>query len=413
MKFFLFLFFAITPVSQSQHETAPVVRTGIDVLVENNFSILKGKRVGLITNPTGVTAGLVSAVDVFAHSNQIKLVALFGPEHGVRGDASAGSRVDSYIDSATGIPVYSLYGKTTKPTAEMLKGIDVLVYDIQDIGVRSYTYINTMAKAMAAAAEHGIEFVILDRPNPLTGNTIEGNVLDTKFKSFVGMFPIPYVYGMTCGELATMLNNEGWLEGRRKCKLTVVTMQGWKRSMWWEDTGLQWVPTSPHIPNAATALFCAATGIIGELDGLSVGVGYTLPFQLVGATWIDAAQLAQELNGKNIPGVYFRPIIYTPFYGAMQGKQVNGVQIYLLDRSEVNLVSLQLYIVQMINELYPARDVFVHSDSSRIKMFDNVMGTDAVRIALEKKVPAAVIIADWKKEVDAFVPLRNKYLLYE
>jgi uncharacterized protein YbbC (DUF1343 family) len=160
-------------------------------------------------------------------------------------------------------------------------------------------------------------------------------------------------------------------------------------------------------------LFCAATGIIGELDGLSVGVGYTLPFQLVGATWIDAAQLAQELNGKNIPGVYFRPIIYTPFYGAMQGKQVNGVQIYLLDRSEVNLVSLQLYIVQMINELYPARDVFVHSDSSRIKMFDNVMGTDAVRIALEKKVPAAVIIADWKKEVDAFVPLRNKYLLYE
>jgi uncharacterized protein YbbC (DUF1343 family) len=413
MKFFLFLLFAITPVSLSQLEIVPVVRTGIDVLVENNFSILKGKRVGLITNPTGVTAGLVSAVDVFAHSNQIKLVALFGPEHGVRGDASAGSRVDSYIDSATGIPVYSLYGKTTKPTAEMLNGIDVLVYDIQDIGIRSYTYINTMAKAMAAAAEHGIEFVILDRPNPLTGNTIEGNVLDTKFKSFVGMFPIPYVYGMTCGELATMLNNEGWLEGRRKCKLTVVTMQGWKRSMWWEDTGLQWVPTSPHIPNAATALFCAATGIIGELDGLSVGVGYTLPFQLVGATWIDAAQLAQELNGKNIPGVYFRPIIYTPFYGAMQGKQVNGVQIYLLDRSEVNLVSLQLYIVQMINELYPARDVFVHSDSSRIKMFDNVMGTDAVRIALEKKVPAAVIIADWKKEVDAFVPLRNKYLLYE
>ena len=413
MKFFLFLFLTITPVSQSQHETVPVVRTGIDVLIESNFSTLKGKRVGLITNPTGVTAGLVSAVDVFAHSNQFTLVALFGPEHGVRGDASAGSRVDSYIDSATGIPVYSLYGKTTKPTAEMLKGIDVLVYDIQDIGIRSYTYINTMAKAMAAAAEHGIEFVILDRPNPLTGNTIEGNVLNTKFKSFVGMFPIPYVYGMTCGELGTMLNNEGWLEGRRKCKLTVVTMQGWKRSMWWEDTGLQWVPTSPHVPNAATALFCAATGIIGELDGLSVGVGYTLPFQLVGATWIDAAQLAQELNGKNIPGVYFRPIIYTPFYGAMQGKQVNGVQIYLLDRSEVNLVSLQFYIVQTINELYPARDVFVHSDSSRTKMFDNVMGTDAVRIALEKRVPAAVIIAGWKKEVDAFLPLRNKYLLYE
>ncbi len=413
MKVFPFLFFAITSASQSQFETAPVVRTGIDVLIENNFSALKGKRVGLITNPTGVTSGLASAVDVFAHSNQVTLVALFAPEHGVRGDAAAGSRIDSYVDSATGIPVYSLYGKTMKPTAEMLKGIDVLVYDIQDIGIRSYTYINTMAKAMAAAAEHGIEFVVLDRPNPLTGIRIEGDVLDTKFKSFVGMFPIPYVYGMTCGELAAMLNSEGWLEGGRKCKLNVIAMEGWRRSMWWEDTGLQWVPTSPHIPNAATALFCAATGIIGELDGLSVGIGYTLPFQLVGATWIDAAQLARELNGINIPGVYFRPCMYTPFYGAMQGKQVNGVQLYLLDRSKVDLVNLQVYIVQAIDALYPARNVFEHSDSSRIKMFDNVMGTDAVRIALKQKVPAAAIITGWKKEVDAFMPLRKKYLLYE
>ena len=413
MKFFLFLFFAITSVSHSQHEPSPGVRTGVDVLIENNFSLLKGKRVGLITNPTGVTADLVSAIDVFARSHQITLVALFGPEHGVRGDAAAGNRVDSYVDSATGLPVYSLYGKTTKPTAEMLKGIDVLVYDIQDIGIRSYTYINTMAKAMAAAAEHGIEFVVLDRPNPLNGNAVEGNVLDMKFKSFVGMFPIPYVYGMTCGELATMLNDEGWLEGGRKCKLHVVAMEGWKRSMWWEDTGLQWVPTSPHIPTAATALFCAATGIIGELDGLSVGVGYTLPFQLVGATWIDAALLAHELNSKNIPGVYFRPTVYTPFYGAMQGKQVNGVQLYLLDRTAAHLVGLQVYIVQAINALYPARDVFVHSDSSRIKMFDNVMGTDAVRLRLEQKVPAVAIIADWKKDVDAFMPLRKKYLLYE
>jgi len=413
MKFFLFLFFAISFASLAQHQPTPVVKTGIDVLVENNFSILKGKRVGLITNPTGATGSLISAVDVFAHSNEVKLVALFGPEHGVRGDVAAGGRVDSYIDSATGIPVYSLYGKTTKPTAEMLKEVDVLVYDIQDIGVRSYTYINTMAKAMAAAAEHGIEFVILDRPNPLTGKKIEGNILDLKFKSFVGMFPIPYVYGMTCGELGTLLNNEGWLEGGRRCKLTVVAMEGWRRSMWWEDTGLQWVPTSPHIPNAATALFCAATGIIGELEGLNVGVGYTMPFQLVGAPWIDASRLAHALNSKNLPGVHFRPIFYTPFYGAMQGKQVNGIQIHLVDRTEVNLVNLQIYVVQAINELYPAEDVFVRSDSSRIRMFDNVMGTDAVRTALEKKVPAAAIISDWEKQVDSFMPIRKKYLLYE
>ncbi|MGA7160995.1 MAG: DUF1343 domain-containing protein [Bacteroidota bacterium] len=412
MKFFLFLFFAVSSASQSQDQLKPVVKTGIDVLVESNFSILKGKRVGLITNPTGVTGGLVSAVDVFAHSRELKLVALFAPEHGVRGDFAAGTRVDSYVDSATGVPVYSLYGKTTKPTAEMVRGVDALVYDIQDIGVRSYTYINTMAKAMAAASENGIEFVVLDRPNPLTGNEIEGNVLDTKFKSFVGMFPIPYVYGLTCGELATLLNDEGWLEGGRKCKLNVVMMEGWKRSMWWEDTGLQWVPTSPHIPNAATALFCAATGIIGELDGLSVGIGYTLPFQLVGAPWIDAQSLAQTLNNKKIAGAYFRPVTYTPFYGAMQGRQVNGVQIYIVNRDKVNLIGLQLYIVQAINELYPAKDVFVHSDSSRIRMFDNVIGTDSVRIALENKVPAGTIISGWKNEVNTFLSIRKKYLLY-
>jgi uncharacterized protein YbbC (DUF1343 family) len=176
---------------------------------------------------------------------------------------------------------------------------------------------------------------------------------------------------------------------------------------------LQWVPTSPHIPNAATALFCAATGILGELDGVSIGIGYTLPFQLVGAPWIDAAQLAHELNGINIPGVYFRSTIYTPFYGAMQGKPVNGVQIHLLDRSKVNLVSLQFYIVQAIDGLYPAKDVFVHSDSLRIKMFDNVMGTNAARIALQQKVPVAAILAGWKKEVDSFMAIRNRYLLYE
>jgi len=412
-KFFFFLILAATAASQTPHEPAPAVRTGIDVLVENDFSILKGKRVGLITNPTGVTAGLISAADIFSHADQLKLVALFGPEHGIRGDAVAGSRIDSYIDSATGVPVYSLYGKTTKPTGEMLKGIDVLVYDIQDIGVRSYTFISTMANAMSAAAEHNIEFVVLDRPDPLTGNKVEGNVLDPKFKSFVGLFPIPYVYGMTCGELASLLNNEGWLEGGKKCKLAVVTMEGWNRSMWWEDTGLQWIPTSPHIPFAATALFCAATGIIGELEGLNVGVGYTMPFQVVGAPWVDGKALARTLNSKYIAGVHFRPVVYTPFYGPMQGKQVNGVEIHLMDREQADLVNIQLYILQAIDEFYPDRDILSHSDSSRVRMFDRVMGTDAVRIALEQKVPVPTIVAEWKREVEAFLPIRKKYLLYE
>ena len=401
------------PQSQPPPRSKHVVKTGIDVLIENNFSPLTGRRVGLITNPTGVTNMLVSTVDVFARAKAFKLVALYGPEHGVRGDVAAGGHIESYTDSATGIPVYSLYGKTQKPTPEMLKGVDVLVYDIQDIGSRSYTYINTMAVAMEAAAENNIDFVVLDRPNPLTGNKIEGNILDMNYKSFVGMFPIPYVYGMTCGELAALLNGEGWLATGKACKLMVVTMKGWNRSMWWEDTGLEWVPTSPHIPNAATALFYAGTGILGELDAVNIGVGYTLPFQLVGAPWIDASRFAQSLNAKKIAGVYFRPISYRPFYTAMQGKQVNGVQIYILDREKLNLVNLQLQIIQVMNELYPARSIFALSDSSRNQMFDKVMGTNSVRLDLEKKTPVEKIVWRWNNEVEVFKSIRKKYLLYE
>jgi uncharacterized protein YbbC (DUF1343 family) len=412
---FLVLTFAlaVTIHAQPQPRPTPVIKTGIDVLVERNFSLLSGKRVGLITNPSGVTNTLVSTVDILARATDFKLIALYGPEHGVRGDVAAGRRVDSTTDSVTGIPVYSLYGKLTKPTPEMLKGVDVLVYDIQDIGVRSYSYISTMAASMEAAAANNIEFIVLDRPDPLTGNKIEGNILEKKYKSFVGMFPIPYVYGMTCGELATLLNDEGWLEGGKRCRLTVVKMNGWKRSMWWEDTGLQWVPTSPHIPNAPTALFCAATGILGELDAVNIGVGYTLPFQIVGTPWIDASRFAQMLNAKKIAGLFFRPITYTPFYAAMQGKQVKGVQIHILDREKANLVNVQLTIAQTLAELNHGKSIFAMSDSSRIKMFDKVMGTDAVRLALESNVPVEQIVSRWGKDIDRFIAIRKKYLMYE
>lgn len=394
-------------------QNTPVVKTGIDVLIENHFDILKGKRIGLITNPTGVTGRLESTVDVLAKAKDVKLVALFGPEHGVRGDAEAGATVESYIDSATGVPVYSLYGKTRKPTPEMLKNIDALVYDIQDIGSRSYTFINTMAYGMEAAAENNIEFIVLDRPDPLTGNKIEGNVLDTAFKSFVGMFPIPYVYGMTCGELATMINKEGWLEGGKKCNLTVVKMKGWKRSMWWDETGLPWVPTSPHIPNSETALYYAATGITGELDAVNIGVGYTMPFQLFGTPWIEQNKLAEILNAMNLSGIHFRPMTYVPFYGNMKGMQVHGVQIYFLDRNEVNLVATQFYIVEALYRLYPDKDIFTMSDHSRLAMFDKVMGTDSVRRALMNHVPVNTIMTEWRKDIADFLPLRKKYLLYE
>lgn len=389
------------------------IQTGIDVIEGMNFAPLKNKRIGLITNPTGISSTFASSVDIFARSKNVTLTALYGPEHGVRGDVTAGAKIDSYVDPVTGVPVHSLYGKTRKPTPEMLKNVDVLVYDIQDIGSRSYTYINTMALAMEAAAENNIDFIVLDRPNPLSGNRVEGNILDLNFRSFVGQYPIPYVYGMTCGELATMLNDEGWLEGGKKCRLTVIPMKNWKRRMLWEDTGLPWVPTSPHIPNALNAIHYSANGIIGELETVNIGVGYTMPFQLIGAEWIDAQQFADALNAKKLDGVYFRPLSYKPYYGKQQGKQLQGVQIHVTNAAAVNLTNLNLFILEELIRSYPANNPFVLADSARNAMFDKVMGTDVVRKKLMAGVSATDIIASWKKEIDQFMKIRKKYLLYD
>lgn len=388
------------------------VQTGIEILADSGFAQLSGKRVGLITNPTGISSDFRSTIDILASAKNLTLVALFGPEHGVRGDVPAGGSIESYTDQTTGLPVYSLYGKTRKPTSEMLKNIDVLVYDIQDIGSRSYTYINTMAYAMEAAAEHNIEFVVLDRPNPLNGSRVEGNVLDMKFRSFVGQYPIPYVYGMTCGEFATMVNEEGWLNEKKKCKLTVIKMSNWKRWMHWENTHLPWVPTSPHIPNALNAIHYSTCGILGELEIVNIGVGYTMPFQLIGAEWINGIQFAEALNAKNLPGVYFRPMSYKPFYGRQQGNQLHGVQIHITDKSKVNLTNLNLYIIETVIKLYPDKNPFVLADSNRIAMFDKVMGTDEVRKSLMQGISASSIIASWQKGIDEFMNLRKKYLLY-
>ena len=250
----LILLFILVQVSHSQ------VKTGIEVLADREFDLLKGKRVGLVTNPTGVDAGLRSTIDIL-HEN-VNLTALFGPEHGVRGDFSAGDHVGDQVDAKTGIPVYSLYGSTRKPSREMLENVDVIVYDIQDIGTRSYTYISTMGLVMEAAAEFDKEVVILDRPNPLGGVRVEGPLVEDGFHSFVSQYSIPYVYGLTCGELARLLNGEGMLEGGKRCNLQVVPMEGWSREMPFGECGLPWVPTSPHIPDYHTAYFYPTTGII-------------------------------------------------------------------------------------------------------------------------------------------------------
>lgn len=279
------------------------IKTGIEVLKSQNFKVLEGKRVGLITNPTGVDNNLVSDVDILAAAPNVNLVALYGPEHGVRGNAHAGDAVGDDKDPVTGLPVYSLYGKTRKATPEMLKDVDVLVYDIQDNGCRSFTYISTMGLAMEAAAENGKEFVVLDRPNPLTGNKIEGNLTEDDCISFVSQFKIPYIYGLTCGELATYINENGLLKNGVKCKLTVVKMKGWKRNMDYEKTGLQWIPSSPHVPHGNSSFYYPVSGIVGEFGYVSIGVGYTIPFEMFGAPWIKADELADAMNALNLPGV--------------------------------------------------------------------------------------------------------------
>lgn len=391
--------------------TAQNIKTGLEALKSQNFKVLEGKRVGLITNPTGFDNNLKSTVDVLFEAKNVKLVALFGPEHGVRGDVHAGDKVENMNDPKTGLPVYSLYGKTRKATPEMLKDIDVLVYDIQDIGSRSFTYISTMGLAMEAAAENNIEFVVLDRPNPLGGNKVEGNLAEEGFISFVSQFKIPYIYGLTCGELAVMLNEENMLG--KKCKLTVVKMEGWKRSMTFEQTGLQWVPSSPHIPQPISAIAYPISGILGELGYMSIGVGYTIPFQMFAAEWIEAEKLAGKMNSYNLPGVTFRPMHVKPFYSVGVGKNLQGVQVHVMDYEKAALSDIQFWVMQAVAELWPDKAVFANADKGRFRMFDQVSGSDQIRIKFSEKNRFEDIREYWYKDVESFRKLSKKYHLYK
>ena len=389
----------------------PKVKTGIEVLRDNNFRILQGKRVGLITNPTGVDSQLKSTVDILNEAPGVKLVALYGPEHGVRGDVHAGDKVETTVDKQTGVPVYSLYGKTRKANAEMLKDVDVLVYDIQDIGCRSYTYISTMGLAMEAAAENNLEFVVLDRPNPVGGLKVEGNLAEDKFISFVSQFKIPYLYGLTCGELAKLLNNENMLG--KQCKLTVVPMKGWKRTMTFDQTGLPWVLTSPHVPHAMSAYYYAASGILGEFSFMSIGVGYTLPFQVFAKDSIDASLLTKRLNDLHLPGVLFRPIFLKPFYAVGQGKNYSGVQFYLTDYKKARLTEIQFYVMQEMAALYPDKKCFGPETEKRFDMFDKVCGSDQIRLLMAKNMKVDDMLPYWRKDETAFQKLSKKYWLYK
>jgi len=411
MKKISILLFVLSFISVSGLAQKIKIKTGVEMLKEQNFKILEGKRVGLITNPTGVDNNMKSTIDILSEAPNVKLVALFAPEHGVRGDAHAGDHVDSATDPKAGVPVYSIYGKTRKPTAEMLKDVDVLVYDIQDIGSRSFTYISTMGLAMQAAAENNIEFIVLDRPNPLGGLKVEGGLVDDKFISFVSQFKIPYVYGLTCGELALLLNGEKMLT--QQCKLQVVKMKGWKRKMTYEQTGLQWIPSSPHIPQPISAVFYPVSGILGELGYMSIGVGYTIPFQMFATEWINADDLANSLNRLKLPGIHFRPLHIKPFYSVGQGKQLQGVQVHIMDYEKARLSEIQFYLMQEVAKLYPDKAVFDNANDKRFRMFDQVAGSDFVRLTFAKNNSFDDIKDFWYKETEPFKKVSKKYYLYK
>ncbi|MBS4034417.1 MAG: DUF1343 domain-containing protein [Ignavibacterium sp.] len=398
-------------LNKSYTLTTAKVKPGIEALRDRNFDLLKGKKVGLVTNATGVDSELKSTIDILFEAHEVNLVALYGPEHGVRGNFEAGEYVDFYIDDFTQLPVYSLYGKTRKPSPEMLKDIDVLVFDIQDIGSRSYTYISTMGLVMEAAAENNKEVIILDRPNPLGGNRIEGNLVEDGYFSFVSQFAIPYVHGLTVGELAMLLNEEGLLSKARKCKIQVVAMEHWTRDMFFERTGLPWILTSPHVPHYYSAFYYTASGIIGELRGvISIGVGYTIPFQTFAAEWINSQAMTNKMNSYNLPGVNFRPITYKPFYGFGKGKMLHGVQIYITNYSTVNLMEIQFYFLQAVNELYPGRNLIIEGKND--DMFDKVLGTSKIREMFIKNQRVEDIRAYLNKDVESFRKLSKKYYLY-
>ena len=391
------------------------VRPGIEVLVERGFDCLKGKRVGLVTNPSGIDRNLRSTIDILFSCPDVDLRALFAPEHGVRGDVYAGGQLTDFTDPATGLKVYSLYGSTRKPTPAMLKGLDVVVYDIQDVGTRSYTFISTLGLVMRACAEQGIEVCVLDRPNPLGGLKVEGPLVEDGFHSFISEFKIPYIYGLTVGELATLLNEEGLNCGEKgdlaplKCKLTVIPMSGWKREMTFLDTGLPWVLPSPNIPYPQSAIDYPSAGIAGELGIVNIGVGYTLPFETFAAEWIDADDLKDLLESYSLPGVSFRTIHYKPISGASAGKLLHGVQYYFTDYAVAELTLVQFWVLQALHELYPSENPFLKGKNSS---FDKVCGTDYVRQTFGKSFKVEDIRPFWFKDAEAFKSLSEQYYLY-
>lgn len=367
--------------------------------------VFEGRRIGIITNHTAYDKDSRFIVDVFKNMKGVTITALLSPEHGLWGTAPDGEKIDNQTHPVYNLPVYSLYGKTRKPTSDVLRNIDVLIFDIQDIGARFYTYIYTMSLAMEAAAENGKTFVVLDRPNPINGASVQGNILEPALASFVGLYPIPVRHGMTAGELAKMFNGQGWLAGHVKANLIVIPMEGWRRRMWYDRTGLRFINPSPNMPDLETAAVYPGLCLL-EGTNVSEARGTTMPFRQFGAPWIDSKLLAERLNALNLPAMRFEPVRFTPTSSKYKGRECHGVRILVTGRDRLTPYSSGVRIVNEICRMYP--DQF----EWKAAHFDRLCGTSRIRSAIVGRSSVDVLQNKWRKELESFMVIRAGYLIY-
>jgi len=388
------------------------VKTGLDVLIDSEFELLLGKRVGVITNHTGVSGNGKHIVDILSNNEGVQLFAVFGPEHGVRGVAPEGKSVKSEVDVSSGVPIFSLYGESRRPTGEMIDNLDVLVFDMQDVGARFYTYIYTMALAMEAAALSGKQFIVLDRPNPITGSKVEGPMLMPGFESFVGKYPLPVRHGMTVGELALLFKGEGWIEGADSLNLKVIKMKEWNRGQWFDQTQLNWISPSPSMRTLATATVYPGTCFI-EGTNLSEGRGTDIPFEIIGAPWVDSKELAREMNSLGLEGVSFDDVDFTPI--AMLPSVPNpkykdevcgGVRLRIINRESFEPVKTGESLILTLKRLYPTK--FKWS-----RTIDRLYGSAALKNGVDEGKTLTEIHSGQQEGIIEFLELRSNYLLYE
>lgn len=412
MYFFNFLALLLLGIFFSSAQVFSL-ELGIDQLFQPNYvHLVQGKRVAVLTNQTGISSSKTTTEQLFLEENKkgtCTLICFFCPEHGFRGTKGAGTVVEDEKHEC-GIPIYSLYGTTRRPNDAMLEGVETIVFDIQDIGCRSYTYVSTLFYVMEEAARKRIEVIVLDRPNPIGGEYVDGPMLEEKWRSFVGYVNIPYCHGMTIGELARFFNKEYGIS----CTLHVVPMKGWSRSMYFHDTALMWIPTSPYIPHEKSTLFYPSTGILGELSLVNIGIGYTLPFQIITAPWLEAKRFAAHLNKAKLKGVHFHETWIKPYCGLWKEKVCQGVHIVITDHKHFCPIKVFYLVLSVLREIYPSKTLATFKNIPQDSLFYKVCGTEKIAEIVQKEEhPYHALVNLHKTERADFLKKRLLYLMYE